>query len=99
VEAVISEPLSACGFPVPRENTGKFADFGLEIAKASLLFRRKFNRLPTKFPTDQGRENLLAIREPEADNSEYELLQSCCSITSLAASLPHGERPHSTNGG
>ena len=25
------------GFPVPRENTGKFADFGLEIAKAPRL--------------------------------------------------------------
>jgi hypothetical protein len=33
-EAVISEPVSARWFPVPRENTGKFADFGLEIAKA-----------------------------------------------------------------
>jgi hypothetical protein len=37
VEAVISEPVSARWFPVPRENTGKFADFGLEIAKAPLL--------------------------------------------------------------
>jgi hypothetical protein len=37
VEAVIGEPsLSAC-FPVPREDTGKFADFGLEIAKAPRL--------------------------------------------------------------
>jgi hypothetical protein len=36
-EAVISEPVSARWFPVPRENTGKFADFGLEIAKAPLL--------------------------------------------------------------
>jgi hypothetical protein len=36
-EAVISEPVSARWFPVPRENTGKFADFGLEIAKAPRL--------------------------------------------------------------
>jgi hypothetical protein len=32
-EAVISEPVSARWFPVPREKTGKFAYFGLEIAK------------------------------------------------------------------
>jgi hypothetical protein len=37
VEAVISEPVSARWFPVPRENTGKFADFGLEMAKAPRL--------------------------------------------------------------
>ena len=36
-EAVISEPVSVHWFPVPRENTGKFADFGLEIAKAPRL--------------------------------------------------------------
>jgi hypothetical protein len=36
-EAVISEAVSARWFPVPQENTGKFADFGLEIAKAPLL--------------------------------------------------------------
>jgi hypothetical protein len=36
-EAVISEPVSARWFPVPRENTGKFADFGLEMAKAPRL--------------------------------------------------------------
>jgi hypothetical protein len=36
-EAVISEPVSARWFPVPRENTGKFADFGLEIAKVPRL--------------------------------------------------------------
>jgi hypothetical protein len=36
-EAVISEPVSVRWFPVPRENTGKFADFGLEIAKAPRL--------------------------------------------------------------
>ena len=36
-EAVISEPVSTRWFPVQRENTGKFADFGLEIAKAPRL--------------------------------------------------------------
>ncbi len=36
-EAVISEPVSTRWFPVPRENTGKFADFGLEIAKVPQL--------------------------------------------------------------
>jgi hypothetical protein len=36
-EAVISEQVSVRWFPVPRENTGKFADFGLQIAKAPLL--------------------------------------------------------------
>ena len=34
VEAVISELVSARLFPVLRENTEKFADFGLEIDKA-----------------------------------------------------------------
>jgi hypothetical protein len=37
VEAVIGEPVSDGVFPVSRENTGKFADFGLEIAKAPRL--------------------------------------------------------------
>jgi hypothetical protein len=36
-EAVISEPVSTRWFPVQRENTGKFADFGLEIAKEPRL--------------------------------------------------------------
>jgi hypothetical protein len=36
-EAVISEPVSTRWFPVPRENTAKFADFGLEIAKVPQL--------------------------------------------------------------
>jgi hypothetical protein len=69
-EAVISEPVSACWFPVSRENTGKFADFGLEIAKAPPLSEENSNRLPAEFPNHQNRENLLAIREPEAGNSE-----------------------------
>jgi hypothetical protein len=37
VEAVISELVSARLFPVPRENTGKFPDFGLKIAEALRL--------------------------------------------------------------
>jgi hypothetical protein len=37
VGAVIGELVSASHFPVSRENTGKFAEFGLEIAKAPLL--------------------------------------------------------------
>ena len=36
-EAVNGEPVSTRWFPVPRENTGKFADFGLEIGKAPRL--------------------------------------------------------------
>jgi len=36
-EAVISELVSARLFPVTRENTGKFAIFGFEIAKAPRL--------------------------------------------------------------
>jgi hypothetical protein len=52
------------------ENTAKFTDFGLEISQGAPDFGRKFNRLPTEFPSHQSRENLLAIREPEAGNSE-----------------------------
>jgi hypothetical protein len=37
VEAVISELVSGLRFPVPRENTGKFTDLGLEIAKSPRL--------------------------------------------------------------
>ena len=36
-EAVIGEPVSAGIFPVKRENTGKFAAFGLEMTKAPRL--------------------------------------------------------------
>ncbi len=36
-EAVVSELVSARLFPVTRENTGKFAIFGFEIAKAPQL--------------------------------------------------------------
>jgi hypothetical protein len=37
VEAVIGELVSARLFPVTRENTGKLAIFGFEIAKAPQL--------------------------------------------------------------
>jgi hypothetical protein len=37
VEAVIGEPVSASHFPVSRENTGKFSDFGLTIDEAPRL--------------------------------------------------------------
>ena len=70
VEAVISEPVSAWRVPCSTGKYREFADFGLEIAKASLIFRRKFNPLPREFPTQQSRENLSAIREPAAANSE-----------------------------
>jgi hypothetical protein len=61
-EAVISEPVSARWFPVPRENTGKFADFGLEIAKAprlseenSIAYQENFLVAQQgKFAGDQG---------------------------------------------
>jgi hypothetical protein len=36
-EAVIGEPVSARLFPVPRENIGKFADFGLEMTEVPRL--------------------------------------------------------------
>jgi hypothetical protein len=57
-------------FPDHPENTGKFTDFGPEIGQGASAFGRKFNRLPTEFPSHKSRENLLAIREPEAGNSE-----------------------------
>ena len=38
--------------------------------KAPSAFGRKFNRLPIEFPSRLNRENLRAIREPEAGNSE-----------------------------
>jgi hypothetical protein len=36
-EAVISEPVSRCLFPVSRENTGKFTNLRLEIVEARRL--------------------------------------------------------------
>jgi hypothetical protein len=66
----MSELVSARLFPVLRENAGKFANFGLETAKAPRLSEGKFNRLPTEFPSRKNRENLRANRDPEAHNSE-----------------------------
>jgi hypothetical protein len=81
-EAVISELVSARLFPVTRENTGKFAIFGFEIAKAPRAFGAKFNRLATEFPSHPSRENLRAIREAEAGNSEpYPNNWTCCLAT------------------
>ena len=37
MEAFIGEPVSVACFPVPREDTGKFAAFGLEMTKAPRL--------------------------------------------------------------
>ena len=64
------EPVSARWFPVPRKNTGKFADLGLEPRR--LGFRKKIQSLTNRIqiPSRLNRENLWAIREPEADNSE-----------------------------
>jgi len=69
-EAVISELVSARWFPCSTEISGKFADFGLEIAKAASAVGRKFNRLLIEFPSRLNRESLRAIREPGAGNSE-----------------------------
>ena len=38
----------------------------------SIAFGRKFNRLPTEFPSRLNRENLQAIREPKKHNSEFD---------------------------
>jgi hypothetical protein len=69
-EAVISELVSARWFPVPRENTGKFTDFGLEIAKAPRLSEEdsiayQQNSLVAKAGKIRGRSG-----KPEAGNSE-----------------------------
>jgi hypothetical protein len=53
--------------------TGKYREIRQLWARDSqgaLAFGGKFNRLPTEFPSRQSRENLRAIREPEAGNSE-----------------------------
>jgi hypothetical protein len=53
--------------------TGKYREIRQLWARDSqgaLAFGGKFNRLPTDFPSRQSRENLRAIREPEAGNSE-----------------------------
>jgi hypothetical protein len=62
---IASEPVSARRFPVPREKTGKFADFGLEIAEASRLSEEN---------SSAYQENSLVAKAgkilPEAGNSE-----------------------------
>jgi hypothetical protein len=40
------------------------------LSQGASAFGRKFNRLPTEFPSRLSRENLRAIREPEAGNRE-----------------------------
>lgn len=70
VEAVISEPVSGRTFPVTRENTGKFNRPWARDSQGASGFGGKFNCLPSEFPSRVNRENLRAIREPEADNSE-----------------------------
>ena len=74
-EAVISEPVSARWFPVPRENTGKFANFGLEIANAPRLSEENSiacqrNSLVTKAGKICGRSGNLRRGncEPYANN-------------------------------
>jgi hypothetical protein len=108
-EAVISEPVSARWFPVPGENTGKFADFGLESAKAPRLSEE--NSIAYQVNSLAAKAGKICERsgKPEAVNSESESdslrpfgiehdTQSCCSMRLKAASSPHGERPHSING-
>ena len=70
VEAVISELVSACPFPVQRENTGKFADLDAKLSCApafgtgnSIAYPR--NSLATKAGKFCGR-----IGNFEARNSE-----------------------------
>ena len=70
-EAVISEPVSARWFPVPGENTGKFADFELELAKAPRLsdensIAYQVNSLAAKAGKIYERSG-----KPEAVNSEF----------------------------
>jgi hypothetical protein len=53
--------------------TGKYREIYQSAARdsrGSSAFRGKFNPLPSEFPSRQSRENLRAIREPEARNSE-----------------------------
>jgi hypothetical protein len=69
-EAVITELVSPRLFPVTRENTRKFAIFGFENSQGASAFGAKINRLATKFPGRLCRENLQAIRVPQAGNSE-----------------------------
>jgi len=54
-------------------STGKYREirrFRASDSQGASAFGRKFNRLPTEFPSRLSRENLRAIREPEAGNRE-----------------------------
>jgi hypothetical protein len=69
-EAVISELVSARWFPVPGENTGKFADFGLKIAKAPRLSEE--NSIAYQQNSLVAKSGKICRRsgKPEAGNSE-----------------------------
>jgi hypothetical protein len=69
-EAVIGEPVSARLFPVPREDTGKFADFGLEMTEAPGLSRG--NSIVCEQNSLAARAGKICGRtgNPEAYNSE-----------------------------
>ena len=69
-EAVISEPVSARWFPVPRENTGKFADFGLEIAKVPRLSEENSIAYPRNSLVAKAGKICRRSGKPEAGNSE-----------------------------
>jgi hypothetical protein len=69
-EAVIGELVSARLFPVPRESTGKFADFWLKMTEAPRLSGENSiaceqNSLAARAGKICGR-----TRNPEAHNSE-----------------------------
>lgn len=71
VEVVIGEPVSASHFPVSREDTGKFAAFGLEMTKAPRLSEGNSivcepNSLAAKAGKICGRTG-----NPKAHNSEH----------------------------
>jgi hypothetical protein len=82
----MSEPVSACWFPVPRENTGKFADFELEIAKAP-RFRKKIQSLTNGIPSRLNRE--ICGRSGNLRRVTANLIP----ITGLAVWPPHDLRP------
>jgi len=75
-EAVISEPVSARWFPVPGENTGKFADFGLESAKAPRLSEE--NSIAYQVNSLAAKAGKICERsgKPEAVNSESDSFRS-----------------------
>ena len=56
--------------PCSRGKYREICRFRARDSQGASAFGRKFNRLPTEFPGGQSRENLRAIREPKAPNSE-----------------------------